>query len=168
MRTKILASFLAGGLVVGAGFATLVISAPGTAQAHEATPEDAEDRPLAGPFWFIEEVLDQVVEDGTITSDQADAIVDAASAKVTELKEQRRERLEDTRRHLRHGFRGGFRLGALLDDGGVDESEYEDLGENHPLKRVDVDEYLDDGLITPEELREILREFAEARFGSES
>lgn len=167
MRTKFLATFLAGGLLVGAGLVTSVISAPGTAQAQEETGED-EDHPLARPFGFFVEVLDELVEDGTITSDQADAIAEAARDKAEELREQRRERFEDGRRHLHDPFRNGFRLGALLNDGGIDESEYEDLGENHPLKRADVDRYLDDDLITPEELHEIFHELAESRFGARS
>lgn len=105
MRTKFLAGLLAAGLLVGAGLVTSVISAPGTAQAQEEIGEDDEVRPLAHPFGFFAEVLDELVEDGTITSDQADAIVGAARDKVAELKKQRRERLEDGRRHLHRNFR---------------------------------------------------------------
>lgn len=168
MRTKILAAFLVGGLLVGAGFVTTMISAPGTAQAQEETEEDDEVRPPARSFGILGEVLEELVGDETITSDQADAITEAIREKAGQLKEQRRERLEDGRPHLHHPFRSGFRFGALLDDGGIDESEYEDLGEDHPLKRVDVDEYLDDGLITPEELREIFHQLAESRFGGDA
>lgn len=165
MRTKFLAGLLAAGLLVGAGLVTSVISAPGTAQAREEIGEDDEVRPPAHPFGLFGEILDEFVEDGTITSDQADAIVGAARDKVAELKEQRRERLEDGRRHLHRNFRWGVRFGTLLDDGGIDEGEYGDLGENHPLKQVDVGRYFEDGLITPEELREILHDLKDAPFG---
>ena len=168
MRTKILAAFLAGGLLVGAGFVTSVISAPGTAQAQEETGQDDVGHPLARPFGFFGEVLEELVEDGTITSDQADAITEAVRDKAGELWEQRRERLEDGARHPRQHFREGFRLRALLDDGGIDRAEYDDLGDNHPLKQVDVDEYLEDGLITPEELREIFHELRHSRLGADS
>jgi hypothetical protein len=43
----------------------------------------------------------------------------------------------------------------LLDDGGIDQSEYDGLPDGHPLKDIDVSEYLDDGVITIAELREI-------------
>lgn len=214
MRTKILAGVLAGGLLVGAGFVTSVISAPATAQAQEETGEGDESGPLDRVFGFLGEVLDDLVDDGTITRSQADDIVEAAQDKAEELKTERlelrgllsglledgvitdqeaselpddhwafgdafdeawadgeltREEIREIRPHPRRdAFKRGFRARALLDDGGIDRGEYESLGDNHPLKRVDVDEYLDDGLITPEELREIFHELAESRFGDDA
>ena len=38
------------------------------------------------------------------------------------------------------------------------QSEYDALGDDHPLKSIDVSDYLDDGLITIDELREIRSE----------
>lgn len=215
MRTKILTVFLAGGLLVGAGFLTSVISAPDTAQAQEETGEgDDGSASLTRIFGFLGDVLDELVGDGTITQDQADAIVEASQDKAEGLKAERlelrmlfsefledgviteeeaselpaehwifgdgfqeawedgeltREEIQEARPHPRRGaFKKGFRFGTLLDDGGIDEDEYGSLGENHPLKRVDVDEYLDDGLITPEELREIFHELGESRFGDDA
>ena len=50
----------------------------------------------------------------------------------------------------------------MLDDGGIDQEEYDSLGDDHPLKQVDVSEYLaDDGLITIDELREIREQMKE-------
>jgi hypothetical protein len=43
----------------------------------------------------------------------------------------------------------------VVDDGGIDRAEYEGLPDDHPLKDIDVSEYLDDGVITIAELREI-------------
>ena len=37
MRTKIIASLVAGGLLVGAGFVTAIVSSPATAAAQEET-----------------------------------------------------------------------------------------------------------------------------------
>lgn len=166
MRTKILTAFVAGGLLAGVGFLTAVISAPSTAQAQgEAGEGDAGRAPLPRIFAVLGDILDDLVGDGTITRDQADAIVEAAQDEAEELKEQRHERLEGARRHFRHHFRNGFRFGALLDDGGIDEDEYQSLHSDHMLKQIDVTEYLDnDGLITPEELREIFHELGESRF----
>jgi hypothetical protein len=43
----------------------------------------------------------------------------------------------------------------LLDDGGIDQEEYDSLSDNHPLKQIDVSEYLADGVISIDELREL-------------
>jgi hypothetical protein len=43
----------------------------------------------------------------------------------------------------------------LLDDGGIDQEEYDSLNDEHPLKQHDLSEYLEDGLITPDEFRQI-------------
>ena len=168
MRTKILAALFAGGLLVGAGFVAAMTYAPGTAQAREETGEDDEGPALIRPSGILGEVLEELVGDGTITRDQADAIAGAVRERAGDLKEQRGQWLEDGRRHLRHHLRSGFRFGALLDGGGIDEDEYASLGDDHPLKRLDVGGHLDDGLITPEELREIFHELRHSRFGADS
>jgi len=201
MRTKIVTAFVAGGLLVGAGLITAVISTPGTARAQEQTDETEDRGPISRIFGFLGEVLDDLVGDGTITQDQADAIVDATESKVDELRdehlalhEQLSEILEDgvitedeasvlpddhwlfgetfdeawedgeltieDIRNIRpfqrgHDFRRGFRFGALLDDGGIDQEEYDSLNDDHPLKQLDLSEYLEDGLITPDEFPQI-------------
>ena len=61
--------------------------------------------------------------------------------------------------YIPHPKRGQFwfgaRLGALLDDGGIDQEEYDALPDDHPLKQLDVSEYLDDGIISIDEFREL-------------
>jgi hypothetical protein len=169
MRTKIVAAFVAGGLLVGAGFLTSLISAPDTAQAQDTTDDDTtpdetapdesqapEGRFLRPALGFLEEVLDDLIADGTLTDEQADAVVDAVEAKAQDLIEEHggemRERLRDGRGHW-GPFENGLRFGALFDDGGIDQEEYDALDEDHPLKQLDVTEYLEDGTITPDELR---------------
>ncbi len=204
MRKKILAALVAGGLLVGAGFVTAAVSAPGAATAQE----DNDDSDNRGPFprilGFLGEILEGLVGDGTITQDQADAISEAAENKAAEIKGQREavrsqiqgfleddvitedeaaqlpddhwllsdafdeawedgeltiSEIREVRPHPRRdAFRRGSRFGSLLDDGGIDEAEYDSLDENHPLRRADVSEYLDDGLITPEDLRELFQD----------
>lgn len=199
MRSKILAALAAGGLLVGAAFVSSVISTPGTALAQEDTQDSSG--PIPRIMGFLEEVLDDLVGEGTIDQSQADAIVDAAEAKAEEVREERqairqilREGFEDGvlteeeaaelpddhplfgeqfdeawedgelskeelhelgfHRH-RRTFLNGLRLGAVLDDGGISQEEYDALPEGNILKSIDVSEYLEDGLITLEELREI-------------
>jgi hypothetical protein len=205
MRNKIIAALVAGGLLVGAGFVTSLVSAPSTASAQEdAAASDAEDRgPFHRGFEFLSGVLDELVAENTISQEDADAVLDAVEEKVAELKaeheamrdlikgfledgvltkaefdqlpannpfanerfdqawqdgELTREEIREARLHPRRDlFKKGARFGALLDDGGIDRSEYDSLGDDHPLKQIDVGKYLDDDLITPEELREIWR-----------
>ena len=166
----------------------------------------------------LSEVLAGLVDDETISQEQADAIVAAVGTKAEELKAQReanreliegfleddvitsnelaqlpddhpfndpdgpfadavsdgeltRDEIREARPHPRRGaFRRGAHFGALLDDGGIDQAEYEELPSEHPLKQIDVSEYLndDDGLITPDELREIHEELKAARASDDS
>ena len=206
MLNKVLAAFVAGAVLVGVGFVTSALSSPGTAQAQgDASEETGPSSRLLG---FLDEVLDELVADGTLTQEQADAVAETAEAKATEDREafrsQRelvRELLEDgviseeeasqlpeghwlladrfddawedgevTLAEIReqaphprwNGFEKGLRFGALLDDGGIDQQEFDSLGEDHPLKQIDVTEYLADGLITPQELREIHQDFRDS------
>ncbi len=198
MRNKIMAALVAGGLLIGAGFVTSVVSSPGTASAQETTDTEEDER--GSRLWgFLEEVLSDLVGEGTIDQGQADAIVAAAEAKADEIKAEREaardlfqgliedgvlteneaaqlpedhwvfneafdeawedgelttEEIRENRPH-RGKLRKAARLGALLDDGGIDQAEYDSLGEDHPLKQIDVSEYLEDGIITIDELREI-------------
>jgi hypothetical protein len=203
MREKVLAATVAGGLLIGAGFVAAAVSAPGTAAAQEDNTEADNVRPHHRHGAVLQEVLDDLVADGTISQDQADAIADALVAKAEVLKAEKEELrqliygfLEDdvitaeelaqlpddhifndpngpfadaiadgelTRDEIasvvphprRDAFRRGARFGALLDDGGIDQSEFDALPDDHPLKQIDVSEYLADGVISIDELREI-------------
>ncbi len=206
MRNKIVASIVAGGLLVGAGFVTSVVSSPSVASAQEDAG-DSEDKGLRHRgFEFLSGVLSDLVSEGTIEQSDADAVLAAVEDKAAEIKAEReatreltQELLEDDvitedeatqlpddhpffnekfdeawedgeltteeireirPHHRRGGFRRGAHFGALLDDGGIDQAEYNDLieslGEDHPLAQIDVSEYFDgDNLITVDELREI-------------
>ena len=206
MRNKIVASIVAGGLLVGAGFVTSVVSSPSAASAQEDAG-DSEDKGLRHRgFEFLSGVLSDLVSEGTIEQPDADAVLAAVEDKAAEIKAEReatreltQELLEDDvitedeatqlpddhpffnekfdeawedgeltteeireirPHHRRGGFRRGAHFGALLDDGGIDQAEYNDLieslGEDHPLAQIDVSEYFDgDNLITVDELREI-------------
>lgn len=211
MRTRIVTAFVAGGLLVAAGLVTTLIYSPGTAQAREES--DEARRPMQRLFGFLGEVLDDLVGDGTITQNQAEAILDATQARAAQLRNQHmaiRELISDILedgvvtdeeaselpddhwllgeafdeawedgeltvdeiREIRplhkHPFTRGMRFGALLDDGGIDQDEYDNLGENHPLEQIDASDYLEDGLITPDELREIFSDLRDARSGDDA
>lgn len=203
MREKFLAATVAGGLLVGAGLVTAAMSTPGVAEAQEDGTEAGDVRVHPGRGALLEEVLADLVSDGTIDQGQADAITEALAAKAEAFRTERselremiqgflddgvitadelsqlpddhpfndpdgpfadalsdgqltRDELAEIRPHPRRdAFKRGARFGALLDDGGIDQAEYDALAEDHPLKQIDVSQYLDDGVITISELREI-------------
>ncbi len=208
MGNKVLAAVVAGGVLVGVGVVASALSSPGTAAAREGTGEERTDGPIPRVIGLLEEILDDLVGDDTITQDQANSIIEAAEAKASEVRDELRENREllegflddgviteeeasqlpedhflfDDRfdevwedgelsaedlRGIHHGlrrpFRHGLRLGALLDDGGIDQDEYDALPEDHPLKQIDASEYLYDGQITPDEFREIFSDLKDAR-----
>ena len=199
---KVLAATVAGAILVGAGFVTAVVAAPGTAFAEENdTAQVKEAGFIPRALQFLGGVLDELTAEGTITPDQADAVLNAVEAKLKSVKEERDgvrrlikeflqdgviteeeaaqlpedhvllserfdeawedgqltiEEIRDLLPHpRRRAFQNGAQLGALLDDGGIDQAEYDALPEDHPLKRIDVSSYLEDGIITIDELREI-------------
>lgn len=213
MRNKVSAALVVGGLLVGAGLITSVVSSPGTAVAQEE-PEDSESGgPIPRIVGFLGDVLDGLVGDGTITQDQADAVVAASEQKASELRQEHeaerelveglleddvitedeaaelpddhfllsdrfdeawadgeltREEIGGPRHGRGHDFRRGFRLGSLLDDGGIDQEEYDALPDDHPLKEADVSQYLEDGQITPDELRELFSSLKDAHTGGDA
>lgn len=213
MRNKVSAALVVGGLLVGAGLITSVVSSPGTAVAQEE-PEDSESgSPIPRIVGFLGDVLDGLVGDGTITQDQADAVVAASEQKASELRQEHeaerelveglleddvitedeaaelpddhfllsdrfdeawadgeltREEIGGPRHGRGHDFRRGFRLGSLLDDGGIDQEEYDALPDDHPLKEADVSQYLEDGQITPDELRELFSSLKDAHTGGDA
>lgn len=206
MSSKIIASLVAGGLLVGAGFVTSIVSTPGTAVAQEEATEPVERGFLGRGLAFLGEVLDELVAEGTIDASDAEAVLDAVEekaeakrAEIQELKEQIQGFLEDgvltedefeqlpednpfadekfdeawedgelTKEEIRRSrphprrdaFKRGAHFGALLDNGGIDETEWSEIPDDSPLKQVEgIEDYFeDDGLITLDELREIREE----------
>lgn len=101
---------------------------------------------------FLERVVDELVVEGTIEEEDAGAVLSAVEEEIQEFREDHPD--FRTRRHL---LRKGARIGALLDDGGITQEEYDSLPEDSRLREIDIGDTLDDGLITPEELRSILK-----------
>ncbi len=199
---KVLAATVAGAILVGAGFVTAAVAVPGAAFAEEdGTPQVEEGGFIPRALTFLGGVLDDLVGEGTLTEDQAQAVLNAVEAEMEAVRAERQALREMVKTFLEDGviteeeaaqlpedhfllserfdeawddgqltveeirslmphprrdaFRRGARLGALLDDGGIDQAEYDALPEEHPLKRIDVSSYLEDGIITIGELREI-------------
>lgn len=139
-------------------------------QAAHARAEELREERLA-----LRALLSEFLVDGVITEAEASELPDDhwvfgdAFDEAWEDGELTRAELRDARPHpRRHAFKSGFRFGALLDDGGIDRDEYESLDPDHPLKQADVTEYMDDDLITPDDLREIFHEFKDARFSDDT
>lgn len=205
MRNKLIAALIAGGLLVGAGVVTSIVSSPSVALAQSESDQPEQEGFFQRGLSFLSDVLAGLVGDGTITQDQADEVIAATEAKAVEVRTERQavrdltkslledgviteaeaaqlpdnhpflsdeyaeawadgeltiEEIRQVRPHPRlDAFKRGARFGALLDDGGIDQAEYDQLIENlppdSPLAQIDVSQYLDDGVITIDELREI-------------
>ena len=148
---KVLASMAAAGvLVAGAFVASAMMDGPASAQVPDTTVTDdtaSEDAPMAGP---LEEVLDGLVEDGTLTRAQADEVESRLRAAHEERREVRMERREERRadRELIRGF---------LEDDVIDSDELAQLGDDHPFNDPDgpFADAAADGQITRDELREL-------------
>jgi len=135
MRNKIIASLIAGAVLVAAGFATAAISSPSAASAQETT--DESEVPHRG-FGLLSEVLADLVDDDVIDQDQADAIVDAVETKMSEIREEKEGDLSLLR--------------DLLEDGVLTSQEAEQLPDDHFLLSERFDEAWEDGQLTRDEL----------------
>ncbi len=165
MRKALTAVIAAGVLVAGAFVATAI--AGNQVSAQEAPSEDsAVERPdHPGRGEVLDEVLSGLVADGVIDQGQADAVAAALEAKVEELREQREQWREDNPGRFDRGFRRGFRLGGLLEDGVIDAAEIAALPDDHPLKDTNgpAAKYLDDGQLTADELHQLHDELRQQR-----
>jgi hypothetical protein len=98
------------------------------------TAEELDQLPDVFPFNDLDRFFGGALDDGELTLDE----------------------FSEAFPHPKRGeFWFGARLGALLDDGGIDQEEYDALPDDHPLRQVDVSEYLDDGIISIDEFREL-------------
>lgn len=155
MRKK-LASVAAAAAVAVTGV-TYVATTSGAAIAQEGTTivaEDDQEKP-AKRGQVLESVLGSLVDDGTITQDQSDAITSALATKVDEIREQFPD---GGRRH--RGPRGDGVIRDMLEDGVIDADELASLGADHPLNDPDgpAAQYLDDGQLDQDELKAMREE----------
>jgi hypothetical protein len=90
--------------------------------------------------------LQTLVDDGTLSTDQLNAITEALQV------------ARDERPHpVRRGMRAGWQIAELLEDGVIDADELAELPAGHPLADPDgpAADYLGDGQLTEDELREL-------------
>lgn len=140
MKNKVIAALVAGGLLVGAGFVTSIVSSPGVASAQET--EDTEERGFfQRGFDFLGDVLSDLVGEGTIDQADADAVLSAVEEKADEIKAQK-----EAEREI---------LQAALEDGEITEAEVAELPDDHAIFSEELDEAWSDGVLTQEELREV-------------
>ncbi|GMQ86221.1 MAG: hypothetical protein BMS9Abin07_1794 [Acidimicrobiia bacterium] len=165
MRKTLTAVVAAGVLVAGAFVATAVAGTQVSAQ--EAPSQDTgverPDRPRGGKI--LDEVLSDLVADGVIDQGQADAIAAALRAKGEQLREEREQWREENPGRFERGFKSGFRLRGLLEDGVIDADEIASLPDDHPLKDPNgpAAKYLDDDQLTADELRQLHEELRQQR-----
>jgi len=137
---------VAGGIALGAADAREQETDAGQPETDVAPARDAR-------LGILDEVLRRLVDDGTLDRAQATAV---AAALRDEAAERRR-----VHRAARRGVAAGFRLGRLLDGGVIDADELATLPGEHPLRNLDgpAAEYLEDGILTVEELRMLIERF---------
>ena len=88
---------------------------------------------------ILNEVLDDLVTDGTITEDQQQAILDALTAERDARVAEAQERADQLR--------------SFLEDGVITQEEFDQLPEDSRLRQLA--DVMDDGQITTEELQAI-------------
>jgi hypothetical protein len=109
---------------------------------REAEMEERHAERLA----TITDALQALVEDGTLTSDQVTAIVEALETAA-----------EERPRPVRRVMRAGWQIAEMLEDGVIDATELAELPDGHPLADPDgpAAEYLEDGQLTEDELADL-------------
>lgn len=179
---KIFVSIAAAGILVAGAFAiSNATTSSAFAQTEEvpgaevpATEAPAVERPdFAKPEEILDEVLAGLVTDGTLDQGEADAVKAALEARHEEVRAEREEwraNNPDQAERGRKGGRGhkhGSDVREYLEDGVIDATELAELPDDHPLKDSEgpAAEFLDDGELTEDELRQIGDQLHERRAG---
>jgi hypothetical protein len=168
---KIFVSIAAAGvLVAGAFTASTVVDGPALAQSTEtpSTGAPVGDRPeFPKPGDILDEVLGDLVADGTLDQGDADAVEVAVQARHEQVRAEMEAWREENPGRFERGFRRGFAMGGFLEDGVIDAAELAELPDDHPLNDPDspAAEFLADGQLTEEELRQLGEQFHERRAG---
>ena len=171
---KIFVSIAAAGvLVAGAFAASTIVDGPALAQTTETptTEAPAGERPdFARPGDILDEVLGDLVADGTLDQGDADAVKAAVEARHEEVRAEMEVWREENPGRFERGFKRGFAMGGLLEDGVIDATELAELPDDHPLNDPDgpAAEFLADGQLTEDELEQLGEQLRERRAGDRS
>ena len=139
-------------LVVTAGALLFVGASVAVAQT-----DDAADTPVGRVGGFITEVLDGLVTDGTITQDQADAVVTALEDRRSEFQAQREE--------LRAAWDEAWSDDVLTEDEAAALADSTRFGDRLVDPEGPLAEYWADGQLTRDELESARGEFGLGRGG---
>ena len=168
---KIFVSMAAAGvLVAGAFTASTIVNGPALAQTTEASTTEAptDGRPdFLRPAEIVDEVLAGLVADGTLEQGDADAVMAALEARHEEVRAEMEAWREENPGRFERGFKRGFAMGGLLEDGVIDATELAELPDDHPLNDPDgpAAEFLGDGQLTEDELKQLGEQLHERRAG---
>jgi hypothetical protein len=166
---KIFVSIAAAGvLVAGAFAASAIVNGPALAQttetpATEAPADVRPDFPRSGEV--LDEVLADLVADGTLEQGDAVAVKAALEARHEEVRAEVEAWREENPGRFERGFKRGFAMGGLLEDGVIDATELAELPDDHPLNDPDgpAAEFLTDGQLTEDELKQLGERLHERR-----
>jgi len=145
---KIIASVAAAGvLVVGAFVASTITTSEASAQTEE-TPSVTDEIRRPHPGAILDEVLADLVGDGTLEQDEADAVKSAMTEKWDELK----EKFGDRRERRAHRREMHDNIESWLEDGVITADELAELDFDLPrFEDGPLAEALEDGQITQAE-----------------
>ena len=171
---KIFVSIAAAGvLVAGAFTASTMVDGPALAQTTGATTTEApaDERPdFAKPGEILDEVLADLVADGTLDQGDADTVKAALETRHDEVRAEMEVWRAENPGRFERGFKRGFAMGGLLEDGVIDAAELAELPDEHPLKDPEglAAEFLTDGQLTEDELNQLGERLHERRAGHRS
>jgi hypothetical protein len=155
MRKVLTALGVSGMLIAGAFVASTLSLGAASAQTTDTAIVDDEVGPREA---VLDEVVQSLIDDGTITEDEAVIVKERFVAKHEELAAEREARQEQRRedRELIRGF---------LDDDVISASELAQLPDDHPLRNTEgvFSSALEDGQITRDELDQVRAEHRQDR-----
>lgn len=119
----------------------------------------------------LREAIEEAFEDGELTEEEASILPDdhwlfsdrfdeAWEDGVLTKEEIRANKPHPRRDAFRKGFRHGAGFGSVMDDGGMDQAEWDEIPDDSRIKNSPIADAIqaeldEDGLVTPADLREI-------------
>ena len=149
---KIFVSIAATGvLVAGAFAASTIVDGQALAQTVDETAVERPDIPK--PDDILDEVLADLVTDGTLDQSEADAVKAGLEARHEEV----RAELDEWHENNPGRAERDPAMDGMLEDGVLDADELADLPDDHPFNDPDgpAVEFLDDGELSADELRQL-------------